>query len=534
MINKFLRLKKKFGILFFIKILLSPFSVILTTPFMTLRLLWNCKVLLHGSWGKYLRFSGIPSSNCFFYWTQALNLDRHGRNGISECIGSGNFKLSNWFHVSPVGHRLFWKMSTVVTLVSFIFFGLSHLVWIISQDSFFPIYVTAIVCLSSLLYSSIDRVNYNSLGWMFFPLFLWASHGEFFLLSAIVGFFISLFSITVSLYSVFVAIAFYFKAFEILYILSLIPLALLNLRQVGPIFLQKGKIDFSVNAFVNIAKQIGMLKKNVKYVRPKSLSLTCLYFSFLFGSFILIGFFRSSNPQTEWCLFLGVFFLFLLFLGQTGLFRFADPHSYYLSTWSVLAAHTINSQDFTMLLCFLFVSNPIPALGLFYSEKPLVFTVPFRKPINVAPAISIVEEFLNEVKISEKILFQFENPQGKYHNIFDGYRNMYEIFLFVGNKLRLNVFPDWYFIAENNYEGGIEVWGRSLQDAFEAKTMIDFNYFITYENEHNKLSSNYSTDSRISKVKSLDLSSLREVFTPDPPNGLGTNPLTLTLYKIHS
>ena len=152
MINKFLRLKENFGLLFFLKIFLSPFTVIITMPIMTLKLLWNCKCLLHGSFEKYLRFSGIPASNCFFYWTQALNLDRHGRDGISTTVGSGNVKLSNWFHLSLISHKLFWRMSVVVTLVSFIFFALSHFFWSIDQDSNFSIFVAVIIFFSSLLY----------------------------------------------------------------------------------------------------------------------------------------------------------------------------------------------------------------------------------------------------------------------------------------------------------------------------------------------------------------------------------------------
>tara|TARA_B100001093_G_scaffold353876_2_gene338327 strand:+ start:5453 stop:7057 length:1605 start_codon:yes stop_codon:yes gene_type:complete len=532
MINKFLRLKENFGLLFFLKVFLSPFTVIITMPFMTLKLLWNCKCLLHGSFEKYLRFSGIPASNCFFYWTQALNLDRHGREGISTTVGSGNVKLSNWFHLSSISHKLFWRMSVVVTLVSFIFFALSHLFWSIEQDSSFSVFVTVIIFFSSLLYSSIDRVNYNSLGWMFFPLFIWALNGELFLISGFVGFLIGLFSMTVSLYAIFVTIGFYLRVFDPSFILSVVPLLLVNLKQVVPIFMDRGKINFSVNAFINIAKQIGILKKNVKYKRTKSLSLVCLYFSLLFGFYILVGFNRSPSSKEEFILYLAVFFLLLLFLGQTGIFRFADSHSYYLSTWSVLAVHTIISEDFAMLLCFLFISNPIPALGLFYAEKPSVFSVPFRKPINVDPAISIVQEFFKEVKKGEKVLFQFENPRGRYEKIFDGYRNIFELFLFVGNKGGLHVFPDWYFIAENNFEEGLEVWGRKLTDVFDAKSKIEFNYFIAYETRHNKLDADYALDSRIEKMAFLDVSTLRDIFTPDPPHGLRANPLLLTLYRI--
>ena len=79
--NKIKKIIDKYGYIFFMKLFLSTLFLIITTPFMIFKLLWNCRVLLQGKIDQYHRFSGIPAINCFFYWTQAYNLKKHKQVG---------------------------------------------------------------------------------------------------------------------------------------------------------------------------------------------------------------------------------------------------------------------------------------------------------------------------------------------------------------------------------------------------------------------------------------------------------------------
>ena len=177
--NKIQKLVNKYGYIVFVKLLFAPIFLIITTPFMMIKLWWNCRVLFQCKIDQYHRFSGIPAINCFFYWTQAYNLRKFGNRGVSNLIGLGKFKLSKFFYVPRFGNFLFWKFSTLVTLVSFIGFALSHCLWMINSHSFYPIYITIIILFSVLLYSCIDRINYNSLGWLLLPPFIWlVSHNN--------------------------------------------------------------------------------------------------------------------------------------------------------------------------------------------------------------------------------------------------------------------------------------------------------------------------------------------------------------------
>ena len=528
--NKIKKIVDKYGYIVFIKLSLAPLFLIITTPFMMSKLWWNCRILLQGKLDQYHRFSGIPSINCFYYWTQAFNLKTFGKNGVSNLIGLGNYNLTNFFHVPRFGNFLFWKFSIIVTIVSFLGFSLSHVLWSLNNYGYYPIYVTLIILFSVLLYSCIDRVNYNSLGWFLFPCFVWAIGSDSYLvisaLSGIIGFF----SITVGVFAFILSLVYFISSLDFIFLYTLLPLVLVTLYRMYPSFkcISVKKKDSS---FINVLKLIGVFTNQVKYKRQKRISILGIYFTTWFSLYLLIALYQSNWKFNEYLTLLSIF-ISLLFLGESAIFRFADSHSYLISTWSVTAAYTIIAEDPVILCSFLIVSNPIPIFGLFCTKKLPILKVPERRPIFVGNAISKVREFLNGINSGEKVLFQFDNPNGSYNKIFDGYRNFYELLLYCGNTQGLHIFPDWYFIQETNTPDGLEVWGRKVSDVFSSREKIPFSYFIAYETQTNPLPDEFHKDRRISKLRSLNLSDLKDDFSPDPPNGMDGDTLTLNLYAI--
>jgi len=529
-LKKIDRLIKKHGKIVFLKLLFSPIILLFTTPLMMLKLWWNCRFLLFGKIDKYHRFSGIPAINCFFYWTQALNLEKFGSNGVSNFIGLGKFELSKFFYVPKFGNYLFWKFSTIVSLISFTGFSISHSIWMINSANNYPIYVSIIILFSVLLYSCIDRVNYNCLGWLWFPIFIWSIDNNNMILSLISTGFIGFFSITVGVFSFILSLVYFVSYVDFKYLYFILPLVLIALYRMYPAFKCKTKKN-SDNTFLNILKQIGVFTNKVKYRRSKKISIFGIYFTIFFTLYLFIALYQSNWKFNEYLTTLSIFIL-LLILGQSSIFRFADSHSYLISTWSVTAAYTICAHDPVVLGLFVLVSNPIPLFGLFCTNKLPILCVPERKPIYVGNAISKVCNFLSDINVGEKILFQFDNPSGSYNKIFDGYRNLYELLLYCGNLQNLHILPDWYLIQESNTEDGLELWGRNLSDVFISREKFHFNYFIAYENDSNPLADDFCTDPRIHHIHSLNLSCLTEDFSPDPPNGMDGDTLVLHLYTF--
>ena len=73
----------------------------------------------------------------------------------------------------------------------------------------------------------------------------------------------------------------------------------------------------------------------------------------------------------------------------------------------------------------------------------------------------------------------FDDPRG-YSNIFDGYRVIHELPLMVASN-RKYLFPDWWAVAETNYEGAPQCWGRSLDEVIKNCETWNAKYAIVYQ-----------------------------------------------------
>jgi hypothetical protein len=146
------------------------------------------------------------------------------------------------------------------------------------------------------------------------------------------------------------------------------------------------------------------------------------------------------------------------------LVRFADEQSVIVMVVSVFAAQVLAAPpSWAALLALWVVANPMPVfLGLcsFERDRTLVRVQP-RKPFDHARLQAALDAFLAPCPAGSRVLFAFDDPQGVYENIFDGYRNLLELPLYVAALRGVHLFPDWHAIAETNYAGAPSWWGRS-------------------------------------------------------------------------
>jgi len=170
--------------------LLSPLFqilIILTTPYKVFQTLWSCRVLLAGKWKQYNRFSSHRGINSLFYWTQAYNLDRFGRNGKSLLAGLGEYRLSRLFQVSLLSYYLYWGLGgSVAVLLAMFGWLFSHTVWVGYVDIYILLLVIVIAFFSATFYANtFEMQNYNAIGWAFFPLGVYGLYTGDWLIAAI-------------------------------------------------------------------------------------------------------------------------------------------------------------------------------------------------------------------------------------------------------------------------------------------------------------------------------------------------------------
>ena len=500
MLKKFIN---RYGIKGFFELSIFPIIVIVTTPFRFMQALWNSRILLNGKWGQYNGFSPHRAINSFFYWTQALNIDRFGKNGISHLVGDGNFKLSSWFHLTLFSTYAYWRFGgAVVPIVGLFVWLFFHTLWFNYVEASVVLAVMFVVMLSSTFYANMfEMQNYNALGWMFFPIGIYGLYTDNYFISALGWFLVSLGSFTAFFIAGVLSFVFALYKASFLPIIAIIPASIKISFHFFPLLK-----DTNISSIFNTLKLIGSTKKKVKYKRTfvKPVLVRLIFFLVLYFQFIITLYITAGKISI---LFISLIILYIL--NESLIFRFADPQSIHMSIMSIATPLVFLYFNPYLLISFLILLNP-PAIFLIFTTRSLVVP-PKRKPFKIKEVLDKIYEFLKIEKT--KVLFCFDDPKGRYEKIFDGYRVILEAFIYVANKKNIHLFPDWYFVWKYNYPGAPECWGRDIDKVLFNVKKWKVRYIIIYEKKgedilpkflkHFKLISSLSYSDLFSKVEDI-------------------------------
>ena len=110
------------------------------------------------------------------------------------------------------------------------------------------------------------------------------------------------------------------------------------------------------------------------------------------------------------------------------------------------------------------------------------------------PFIDGMEEFLKKIKRGERVLIVLNDPNDIYENIFDGYRTIYELPLYVAAKRNIHLLPDWWAVFELNYQGAPDFWGRDINSVLKNIKLWKAKYVIIYQIDNSSLESKWNDD----------------------------------------
>ena len=150
-----------------------------------------------------------------------------------------------------------------------------------------------------------------------------------------------------------------------------------------------------------------------------------------------------------------------------------------LFTFAVIAG----DPNWLCLIAFYLVVNPmvlflaIPRSVQSICSSKISTCVPFDHKI----LENEVRNFFKIIPKNSKIYFAFNDPKGLYNNIFDGYRTIIELPLYVASKNELHLFPDWWAVAETNYQGSPKCWGRSVKEVIQNCQNWGAEFAIIYQ-----------------------------------------------------
>ncbi len=450
------------------------------------RSLWAARVLLEGRWSHFQGFHPLNVMTSFFYRTQWLNIERFGRRGVSPLVGLGEYPLSRWFHLTLLSSCLYANAGAVTTLLGTLAWVALHLVWLDGGAAGWTLATAAVLWASSTAYAmAFTRQNYNILGWMWLPLALHGALTGQWTLASLAWLAASLSSITAIFTAVPLMAVLAWHIGSALPLLGLVPALVKVAAHLLPLMSGGGLRP----ALLNVAKMIGMTGAGVRYkrqsMRPRPFTV---YFIVIYavGCALL---WADRGPRA-----LPLAALALVAINQL-LLRFADEQSVIVMFISVFAAELLASAPSVLALAgFWVVANPLPVfLGLCSPQRDRsIVRVQVRSPYDHSRLQAGLERFLRDVPAGQRVLFAFGDPGGVYENVFDGYRGLLELPLFVAATRGVHLFPDWYAVAETNYQGAPEFWGRSVGQVRALAASWRAQHVIVYHDSGAELDHDWS------------------------------------------
>jgi hypothetical protein len=465
-----------------VELFLYPIFMLWQMPIAWTKAMWAARMLLNGQWDRFMGFSTHNAINCLFYRTQWINVSRHGRLNRSPILGLGNYDLKNWFHLSQPASFIFAKAGAVTTLVGVLTWGFSHLVWLQTSEWWWVVLITLVTLFSTISFSmAFARQNYQILGWMWCPLALYATIESQTALAGFAWFCAAIFGITPIFFAVPLVPLIALQNSDASAVLVLVPAVLYIGIRFVPLALA-GSLGDSLNT---MAKLIGARRSKVRYDRGmRRYGMVNWYFTGLYGASALLLWIASGQMPS--LAVLGV----LLYVINQRILRVADEESLYMIVSSIFASSALVAQPSVgIFAATLLALNP---LGYFLSiqsfEKGHGLGPFFEfKPFDHSQLRSDVARFLSSVPSGERVIFSFDDPNGQYANLFDGYRVIHELPLCVAAEKGIHLMPDWYAVAETNYEGSPEIWGRTVDQVHSNCNRWGANFAIIYQEGNSDL-----------------------------------------------
>lgn len=460
----------------YLQVLLYPVTLLVTTPMKFFQQIWLICLLFKKPIGSFSGFTIQSGLNNFFYWRSAYFLFRYGRGGVGIHVGLGRYDLGRWIFYTVPSLFIFWKIGAFAPVIGMLGWSLSHLIWLKAIDIYFVVVVMSLATWSTLWYVNTFKLqNYNALGWMLFPMGLYSLIMGNCWVTAAIWICISYMSVTVVFIAVLLSFWISFLRADIFFIIATIP-AIVKLCFHFKHSFRTGNYKDSIKS---IFKAIGVYEKTNKYKRTKTkqLRLREVYFVLLYLQFVLATiYFKGSGVSL--CI-VGV----LIFVINTCCFRFADEQSMQMMLLSLITAIVLYNQNYFLLPFFWLAVSPIPYLLRFQTKKLTLDRVPVCKPFLVTDYVKRMETFLNSVLPNQRVLFAFNDPKGIYENIFDGYRVILELPLYVSTLRGFHLMPDWWCVFETNYAGAPNIWGRDPEDVIQNMQYWKADYAIIYQIE---------------------------------------------------
>jgi hypothetical protein len=425
-------------------LLFNPFGIIST-------FINSIAVLLKSKTNfRFNHFTPHDGLNSLFYWSLLYNVKKYGFGGSSPSMGSGDYNLSKAWHFPIVSGYLYKKLAPFLPGISFLVCMFSFFLFTEQNSPIFCSVVITIGIFSFSFYSnSFLAQNYNSMGWAFLPICIFAIGTNNTWLFCAGSCLVAMGSLTANLCLGIMLTVINIKTLTFISFIFYIPAIFISLFN----FLKSGAI------IDNFKKTIASINagKNTKYKMLKNFHKDLDMFVFIALQLLFIVAYSMMFKEIPLMLVISL----LICIVNNHILRFADIQSLVALTLITSTYYTLISGTLLMLPIYFFIINsPYCLLG--YKLNKNNYRLETLKPFDVKPFLDGMSDFLAPTESNSRILFSFENPEGNYQSLFDSQRVHFELPFHIATRKSCNLMPNWYLIAEDMTEDLPKYWGRDI------------------------------------------------------------------------
>lgn len=440
----------------FLQLATYPLILLAIMPLAWAKSLWRSRILLRGRWDLYMGFDPLSSLNNLFYRTQWENLRRFGTNSNSPFVGTGEYPLSRWFHLSLMSSYLYSNAGAVTMLAGSIVTFLSVIFFIEVQVWWWVSLAACLTLVSPTAFAmAFYRQNYQILGWVWIPSALYALHSGQWVLATFLLLTSASFAVTpFLLILVPVSVGLVGSPNIELFICLLLTLIFIFIILTRP-----WKRIETLQGWKLFGMQIGTFgRRTARYRRTSmKLHLPLVFVLATYGTATMLLW--TANRSIPWPLVLAL----ILTLVNERLCRIADFQSLVMLLSVVLVILVLlNPPSLVTIFALWFaLATPPTLLGVNVDGSVLSLRVRPVQPFSHDVILNRFRRVFERMPPLGTTLMVFRDPEGIYENVFDGFRRLIEAPILVGMEFDRRVIPDWYFIAETNREGAPDVWCKT-------------------------------------------------------------------------
>lgn len=481
-------------------LLISPLIQIITNIYFLFVSLYSLKVLFKGQWSKYSRFNVQRSFNSAAHRLYDPNIEKYSRSGYSFLNGLG-FPMESRFYLTKLSNLIYSRMESIIPVFG-VYTSLLLLIFLFHQNTNNILFFisTYIILMSSLAYyNAFEAMKYDALGWIFYPLLIYALVYKIYILFFLTLIILMITSISVFIPSVLIAIILGLIDFDITIFILIF--------MVGLLFLTKFKyLLVSIKDLSSLLDQIGFTSKG-KNRRKHIFKFNFKKAYILIFHIIILGYLIISGQPVINILLLSI--TLFLYIVNFFIARFADDQTLEMFILINCSIILISSNNWYLLLLTLFLISPSSRLLNFVGERKLNhFLLPKRKVFNIYPAHQKLKKVFNDINPYERILFVYNYKKGQYPN-FDGYRAIKELINEVLFKKDAILLPDFYLFNShfaNKFNIDLIYGNNTKKDLFEGAKILGSQYFLLPENY--PLVNDFKNSNELSYISSLDIKEL--------------------------